>query len=147
MSCAEVLFCKEWFELALVGERGGLRENVAVVGAAVAGKKREQCEDSRIGGRAERERSECVGAPAKATDDMTGVAFDGDERSVEDGAAESVIDDVEAFACRVLMRRSQRRRYCGRWRWRRELQRCVCLSAETVVKTFAPCARAICTAA
>jgi hypothetical protein len=39
-----------------------------------------------------------VGAPAEATDDVAGVELDGFEGSVEDGAAEGIVDDVKAEA-------------------------------------------------
>lgn len=41
--------------------------------------------------------------PAETTDNVTGVPLDGDEGCIEDGTADCVVDEVEAFACCVLV--------------------------------------------
>ncbi len=68
-----------------------------------AGEERHEGEDSGVGGAAEGERGEGVGGPAEAAEDMACVDSYGEEGGVEGGAADGVVDDVEAGAGGVLL--------------------------------------------
>ena len=89
-------------------QRGGLAQDLAMVGAALPAQQRQQSEDTGIGGRAERQRPERMFAPAKTAHYMAEAA-DGLERGVEGGAADRVVDEVEAspigMLCNVLFDR------------------------------------------
>jgi hypothetical protein len=81
-------------------EPGRLAQDLAVMGAALAGQQREQGEHAGVGGGAERQRRERVAAPAEATHHVTEPAH-GEERGVEAGPPGGVVDQIEAAATGV----------------------------------------------
>ena len=82
-------------KIAGVGEAGDLGQDLAVMRASLAIEQWQQGEHAGICGTPEGKRGQRMGAPAQRTDDMT-ITGDRDERGVERGTANRVVDDVEA---------------------------------------------------
>src|SRR3984885_14672986 len=77
-------------------------KNLPVIRTPDSCQQRQQSEHPGVCGRTKRQWRKRVRPPAKTTDDMTRVAFDGCERGIRHRAAKGVIDDVEACAVGVL---------------------------------------------
>ena len=93
----KALRAENWREFAGVRQGGCLREDGAVMGLILAREQGKQREDSGVGGSAEGERRERVGAPSERAHDVTGVALYSVEGGIEGRASDGVVDDVEAL--------------------------------------------------
>src|SRR5208282_552843 len=93
----EAQFVEQRPELAAVRQCCRLPKNHAVMRLPQAGEQGHERKYTRICGATERKRSQRVGAPSKAAHDVTGIALDGNEGSVNRCASYRVIDDVEAL--------------------------------------------------
>lgn len=94
---SEATRVQPWHQLSGLDEFADLTQDLAVVASTFAGQKRQQRKHSRIGCRFERQRGKRVCSPSERADDVTEAA-DRTEGSVKAGAADRIVDDVEAFA-------------------------------------------------
>src|SRR5262245_52974620 len=90
----EAPLVNQWNELASFDELGRLCENIAMVSATLAGKKRQQRENAGIRGALEGQGSKPVAAPSEAAHHVAEAAHRL-ERRVERSTARSIVDDVE----------------------------------------------------